>query len=211
MRVNRGQADITIDVCQVAPCGHVCAAVRVRACARLAARRAVIACGSWLGLRGACMGGGAHVRARGSLRSGRGGRRVASLRSYCPHAGTRPARTLAGRASPARTDARWASVPALGDPPPSPYLRYRDWGDPEGSCAGAPLRAWPQQWRLRFLDSRRLKPRRLGLWCMVPRRRGGRRGASRAGGAAEERAPPLKLKRYLDVAEVVRLVYGDPP
>jgi hypothetical protein len=53
-------------------------------------------------------------------------------RSYGPHG-----RSLGERPQRAAT------------PPPAPYLECREGRDPEGSCAGAPLRAWLQQRRLR--------------------------------------------------------------
>jgi hypothetical protein len=163
-----------------------------RICARLVARCALL-----------------PARARGSLRSGRGGRRgrlapcrgyemalvwvgdLAAIRhaeapherpgrSYCPQAGTRRARTLAGRASPARTDARCASVPGARRPRLPPLTSGAEMGrDPEGSCAAAPSRAWLQQRRLRSpahcvgTRRRRLRPRRRGHGGAVLTRAGG--------------------------------------
>jgi hypothetical protein len=141
-----------------------------------------------------CARGAAVLRARsgGSLRSGRGGRRGRLAPCRGPVEGARgagiltaigsvsvptsawplilpasghPARTRA----PARTDARWASVPGARRPRLPPLTLGAEMGkDPEGSCARAPSRTWPQRRRLRSpahcvgTRSRRLRCRAWG-------------------------------------------------
>jgi hypothetical protein len=121
------------------------------------------------------------ARARGSLRSGRGGRRGHLAPCRGPLEGARGVGILTAigyvsaptsawplirpaRGHPARTRPPGPHARSLGErprrsatPPPAPYLWCRDERDPEGSCAGAPSRTWLQQWRLRSLDSRRLR------------------------------------------------------
>jgi hypothetical protein len=86
-------------------------------------------------------------------------------------------------------------------PPPAPYLWCRDWGDPEGSCAGATLRAWPQLRRLRSpahcagTRSRRLSVRAEDTVARrVPRAGSGEAGRARRG-AALARAGSAKVGR----------------
>jgi hypothetical protein len=142
----------------------------------------------------------ALVRWGASRRSETSRHRRAPDRSYCPHAGTRPARTLAGRASPARTDARWASVPgphgrSLGERPRAQRPRLppltlgaemkgiRKGAAPVHHCAHGYNRGGsallPTAWAPAGL-----------AWTSAQRIR--RRGASRAGAAAKGRATHMR-------------------
>jgi hypothetical protein len=148
------------------------------------------------------------MRTRGSLRSGRGGRRGRLAPCRGPLEGARAVgiraavgdfRGTAERlaAHPARTDARWASVPGARRPRLPPLaLRCREGKDPEGSCAAAPSRAWLQRRRLRS-PAHCVGTRRRRLRCRAWGRRAGGLGAEdavtrrfargRHGGAAAQR------------------------
>jgi hypothetical protein len=181
---------------QAARWRHVCAAV-------LLARARLVACCIRARLaapvhRRCC----SYMRTRGSLRSGRGGRRGRLAPCRGPLEGARAGGRLAAvgdfrgtderlAAHPARTDARWASVPGARRPRLPPLTSGADMGrDPEGSCAAAPLRAWLQRRRLRSpahcVGTRRrrlgLGARDCGVWDLGAE--DGWRGASRAGEGA---------------------------
>jgi hypothetical protein len=102
-------------------------------------------------------------------------------------------------ARPARTDARWASVPGARRPRLPPLTSGAETGgDPEGSCAAAPSRAWSHQRRLRSpahcvgTHRRRLSVRAEDSVArrFARGRRGGGAGAreARAGGSTQRRA-----------------------
>jgi hypothetical protein len=188
--------------------GPVCTSGR-RICARLVARCARDS--HVRAARGSLRGGAAHMRAcarRAALGTGReaGSPRSVSRSIRGRSSGGHPNgnRIRIGTherlaAHPARTDARRSSVPGphgrspgerprrSATPPPAPYLEVPRVRDPDGSCAGAPSRAWLQQRRLRSpAHCVGTRSRRLGLGAedRVARRfaRGGW-GASRWGGA----------------------------
>jgi hypothetical protein len=176
---------------------------RARACCATRGSLRAVACTARGSLRsGRC----SYMRTRGSLRSGRGGRRGRLAPCRGPLEGARAGGSAVVIGHVQVPPSAWPLIlPALrapgphgrslgerprrsATPPPAPDLGCRDW---EGSgrelrCCTVPLMATstaaPLSCPLRGHPQASPGPRRQGLRCMGPRRRGRRRGASRAGG-----------------------------